>query len=104
MMEVQMKWMRLPWLAAWMAVVMNNPVYAEIEGSNASRTLDNVSGVLIGVIASGTVMRLIFCFIRMSTDDDQKDLYIKRAKHAGMFLAISLCVWGMRDMLIRYFK
>lgn len=99
-----MKWMRVLCLAALMTVVMNYPVYAEIEGSNASRTLDNISGVLIGVIASGTVMRLIFCFIRMSTDDDQMDLYIKRAKHAGMFLAISLCVWGMRDILIRYFR
>ncbi len=65
--------------------------------------VEQLSTILIGLISIGAVFRLIFCFIRMATDEEQRGMYMKRAKHAGMFVVLSASVWVLKDLISRYF-
>lgn len=65
--------------------------------------IGQLSTILIGVISTGAVLRLVFCFIRMAADEEQRGMYMKRAKHSGLFVVLSVSVWVLKDLLIRYY-
>ena len=65
--------------------------------------VEQLSTVLIGLISTGAVFRLIFCFIRMATDEEQRGMYMKRAKYTGLFVVLSATTWVLKDLILRYF-
>jgi hypothetical protein len=72
--------------------------------SQPSGVVGQLSSILIGLISSGAVLRLIFCLIRMATDEEQCGMYMKRAVNACVFLILSISVWMLKDLVLRYFS
>jgi len=71
--------------------------------SPTSGVIGQLSSILIGLITSGAVLRLIFCLIRMAMDEEQGGMYRKRAMNACVYLVLSISVWMLKDLVIRYF-
>lgn len=64
---------------------------------------DQLSTILIGLISAGALLRLVFCFLRMATDEEQRGMYLKRARHTITILILSLGIWVLKDLAIRYY-
>jgi len=63
-----------------------------------------LSTILIGLISAGALLRLILCFLRMATDEEQRGMYLKRARHTITILILSVGIWVLKDLAILYYS
>ncbi len=57
----------------------------------------------IMLIRSGAVLRIIYCFICMSADEEQSATYKKRIKNTLAFYIMAESIWILRDLVMKYY-
>ena len=65
--------------------------------------LNEISRYLQGLILLGVTLRVIFCFVRLQSAEEERELYKKRIKHAIMFLIFSQLAFVIKDIVVSYY-
>lgn len=66
-------------------------------------TLQEISVVVAGLIRSGSILRFIYCMVRLQSAESEKDMYLKRARNTVMFMIIAECTWVIKDIAMHYY-
>lgn len=67
-------------------------------------TIDDLSNAIILLVRVGAVFRLVFCFIRLISAEEEAAQYKKRAKNTVMFYILSECIWQIKDIVLYYYQ
>ncbi len=65
--------------------------------------LKEMADALIVIIRIGVLMRVVFCFIKMASNEEEVGMYKKRAKHAAVFYILAESIWLIRDLVLGYY-
>ncbi|MFT9493882.1 hypothetical protein [Anaerosolibacter sp.] len=65
--------------------------------------LKEMADALIVIIRIGVLMRVIFCFIKMASNEEEAGMHKKRAKHAVVFYILAESIWLIRDLVLGYY-
>lgn len=65
-------------------------------------TLNNLSHVLQGLILAGLSLRVVFCMIKLSHEEEEQARYKKRIKNCIIAAVISQIIFVIKDLLISY--
>lgn len=66
--------------------------------------VDEMALAFIILIRSGSVLRIIYCFITMAGDEEQAVTYKKRIKNTIMFYIMAESVYIIRDLAMHYYS
>lgn len=55
------------------------------------------------LIRAGTLLRLIFCFIKMGSDEEEYSTYKKRAWNVVGFYVLAELIWQIKEMVLGYY-
>ncbi len=66
--------------------------------------INQMSVVMAGLIRSGAVLRFIYCMIRLQTAEQEREMYIKRAKNTVIFLVLAECAWVLQSVALYYYS
>lgn len=56
------------------------------------------------LIRVGAAFRLVYCFIRMGTSEEESSMFKKRAKNTVIFYILSECIWQLKDLVLGYYS
>lgn len=65
--------------------------------------MEELAKVIIGIIRAGSGVRATYCFIQMSKDDEEVNVYKKRIKNIAVFYVVAESIWQIKDILFYYF-
>lgn len=65
--------------------------------------VDDLIKALILLIPAGAFVRIVFCFLKMIGNEEDAPMYRKRMINAGIFLAIVVSIWQIKDIVFYYF-
>ncbi|WDV44082.1 mercury transporter [Clostridiaceae bacterium M8S5] len=65
--------------------------------------LKELSNVLLILIRSGTVFRVVYCFIMMGTDEENEKVYKKRIRNEIIFYILAECCYLVKDLVTIYY-
>lgn len=66
--------------------------------------VDEMALAFIVLIRSGSVLRIIYCFIKIAGDEEQAVTYKKRIKNTIMFYIMAESVYIIRDLAMHYYS
>ena len=67
-------------------------------------TIDDLSNAIILLVRVGAVFRLVYCFIRLISAEEEATQYKKRAKNTVIFYIIAECIWQIKDIVLYYYQ
>jgi hypothetical protein len=73
------------------------------KGGNIIKEVYEISKVLINLIRAGTVLRVVYCLIRMAAAEDEFAMFKKRTRNTVVFYVTAECIFQIKDMIIAYF-
>lgn len=65
-------------------------------------TLNYLSRVLQGLILAGLSLRVAFCMIKLSHEEEEQARYKKRIKNCIIAAVISQIIFVIKDLLVSY--
>lgn len=65
--------------------------------------LKELALAFIVLIRLGAVLRIVYCFIFIGTDEEQSAFYKKRIKNTIIFYLMAECVWIIKDLAMSYY-
>ena len=65
--------------------------------------LKELALAFILLIRLGAVLRIVYCFICIGTDEEQSASYKKRIKNTIKFYIMAESVWMLKDLVISYY-
>lgn len=65
--------------------------------------IDQVTKIVIMLFRGGCALRLILCFIKLVSADDEAATYKRRIKNVVIAYVIVECVWQLKDLALHYF-
>lgn len=65
--------------------------------------IDNISSAVITLIRAGTALRVVFCFFRMITAEEEALQFKKRIRNTVLFYIIAELAFVLKDIAIHYF-
>ncbi|MDA3846929.1 MAG: mercury transporter [Vallitaleaceae bacterium] len=65
--------------------------------------VDEMALAFIVLIRSGAVLRIVYCFISIASDEEQAATYKKRIKNTIMFYILAESVYVIRDIAMHYY-
>lgn len=67
-------------------------------------TINNLTNALrIYIIPTATILRCIFCLIKLMYEQDEKKMYIRRVINTVSFLILSELVFVIKDIIEYYY-
>ena len=66
-------------------------------------TLNEMSRFFIVIIRAGAVMRIIYCFIRMASAEEEQAMFKKRIRNVLVFYCIAELVWVIKNLILSIF-
>jgi hypothetical protein len=66
--------------------------------------LKQMADGFVWLIRSGVVLRVIFCLIRMSANEDEAAMYKRRIKHVLIFYIFAECIWQLKEIFMQYYS
>lgn len=66
--------------------------------------INQMAVVMAGLIRTGSVLRFVYCMIRLQSAEGERDMYIKRAKNTVFFLILSECAWVLQNIALHYYS
>ena len=67
-------------------------------------TVDDLSNAIILLVRVGAVFRLVYCFIRLISAEEEAAQYRKRAKNTVLFYVLAECIWQIKDIVLYYYQ
>lgn len=58
--------------------------------------------LLVALIEAGSLMRLVYCLLRLPGNEDEAPMYKKRIRNILVFMIISLTVWTIAALMLKY--
>lgn len=65
-------------------------------------TLNTLSICMQGIISAGLIMRVIFCAVRLTHEEDEAGRYKKRIKNSAIMLIITQLIFPIKELLVTY--
>lgn len=65
--------------------------------------LQELPGAFLMLIRSGVILRIIYCFVVMMTDEEQSGTYKKRIKNTVVFYIMAESIWLIKDLVTNYY-
>jgi hypothetical protein len=66
--------------------------------------IDDISKAVIILIRAGAICRLAFCFLRMTTAEEEAPQFKKRIRNTIVFYIIAELAFVLKDLIIHYFS
>jgi hypothetical protein len=66
--------------------------------------IDDISKAVIVLIRAGAVCRIVFCLVRLMTDEEEAIQYRKRIRNTLAFCIAAELAFVIKDICIRYFS
>ncbi|MBS7528511.1 mercury transporter [Fusibacter paucivorans] len=65
--------------------------------------LKEMAEALMILIRVGAVLRVVYCFIHIGTDEEQSASYKKRMKNTVIFYVLAESIWQIKDLVMSYY-
>ncbi len=65
-------------------------------------TINSLSVCMQAIISAGLVMRVIFCAMRLTHEEEEAGRYKKRIKNSLIILVIAQLIFPLKELLITY--
>ncbi len=65
-------------------------------------TINVLSACMQGILSAGIIMRIIFCAVRLSHEEEEAGRYKKRIRNSIIILIITQLIFPIKDLLIEY--
>ena len=65
-------------------------------------TLNALSICMQSLISAGLVMRVIFCLIKLTHEEDEASRYKKRIRNSVVMLIIAQLIFPIKELLVSY--
>ena len=66
-------------------------------------TINTLSVCMQGIISAGLLMRIIFCAVRLTHEEEESGRYRRRIKNSLVMLVIAQLIVPLKELLIFYF-
>jgi len=66
--------------------------------------VNDITDAIIGLLAAGFTVRIIYCLIRIMITPEEAEGYKKRMKNAFIFVIIALSIIAVKGIAISYYK
>jgi len=66
--------------------------------------IDDISRAVIILIRAGALCRLVFCFIRMMTAEEEAPQFKKRIRNTIIFYIVAELAFVIKNIVIYYFS
>lgn len=65
-------------------------------------TINSLSVCMQAIISAGLVMRVIFCAVQLTHEEEEAGRYKKRIKNSLIILVIAQLIFPLKELLITY--
>lgn len=65
--------------------------------------LKELSSVFLILIRSGTVLRVVYCFVMMGTDEELEKTYKKKIRNVIVFYVLAESCYVIKDVITIYY-
>lgn len=65
-------------------------------------TINALSICMQGILSAGIVMRIIFCAVRLTHEEEEAGRYKKRIRNSVIILIITQLIFPLKELLINY--
>ena len=65
--------------------------------------LKELALAFIMLIRLGAVLRIIYCFLCIASDEERSASYKKRIKNTIVFYIMAECIWLIKDLAMSYY-
>ena len=66
--------------------------------------IDDISRAALILIRAGAAFRVVFCFIRLMTAEEEAAQYKKRIRNTIIFYIVAELAFVVKDLVINYFS
>lgn len=66
-------------------------------------TINTLSICMQGILSAGIVMRIIFCAVRLTHEEEEAVRYKKRIRNSVIILIITQLIFPIKELIIYYF-
>jgi len=66
--------------------------------------IDGISNAVLIVIRAGAVCRIVYCFLRLVTAEDEAAQYKKRIRNTLMFYILAEAAFILKDIFMNYYS
>lgn len=65
--------------------------------------LEELALAFIVLIRLGSILRIVYCFISMNSDEERVGSYKRRIKNTIIFYVMAECIWMIKDLVMSYY-
>ncbi|WP_273327804.1 mercury transporter [Vallitalea guaymasensis] len=65
--------------------------------------LKELSSVFLILIRCGTVLRVVYCFVMMGTDEELEKAYKKKIRNVIVFYILAESCYAIKDVITNYY-
>ena len=65
-------------------------------------TINTLSICMQGILSAGIVMRIIFCAVKLTHEEDEAPRYKKRIRNSVIILIITQLIFPLKELIIYY--
>lgn len=65
-------------------------------------TINTLSICMQGILSAGIVMRIIFCAVKLTHEEEEAGRYKKRIKNSVIILIIAQLIFPLKELIIYY--
>jgi len=66
--------------------------------------IDGISNAVLIVIRAGAVCRIVYCFLRLVTAEEEAAKYKKRIRNTLLFYLLAESAFILKDIFMNYFS
>ena len=66
-------------------------------------TIKEISDVFLILIRAGTAMRVVYCFVMMSSNEDEEKSYKKKITNIIIFYILAELSYYIKDIMFEYY-
>lgn len=65
-------------------------------------TINTLSICMQGILSAGIVMRIIFCAVKLTHEEEEAGRYKKRIKNSVIILIIAQLIFPLKELIVSY--
>lgn len=65
-------------------------------------TINALCACVQGILSAGIIMRIIFCAIKLTHEEEEAGRYKKRIRNCAVILIIAQLIFPIKDLIVYY--
>lgn len=65
-------------------------------------TINSLCAIVQGMLSAGIVMRIVFCAVRLTHEEEEMGRYKKRIRNCIIILIITQLIFPIKDLIVYY--